>query len=196
MPNDWFRFRQFMIRQDRCAMKVGTDGVLLGSWCSAEGCRRILDAGTGTGFIALMCAQRSQAIITGIEIDLIVSNPPYFKDSLPSKNRERNFARHNTGISLDELVSSFINILEKKGKISLILPVSRFKEVNEMLREAGFCSNRIAKVASRPGDKDIRVMAEWTREGKDLEERQIYIYNEGSTEWHTTYKELTRDFYL
>ena len=51
-----FTFRQFHIEQDKCAMKVGTDGVLLGSW--AKGGKRILDIGTGTGLIALMMAQR------------------------------------------------------------------------------------------------------------------------------------------
>ncbi|MBR1400579.1 MAG: methyltransferase [Prevotella sp.] len=56
MANDFFSFRQFTVRQDRCAMKVGTDGVLLGAW--ANGGNRVLDIGTGTGLIALMMAQR------------------------------------------------------------------------------------------------------------------------------------------
>ena len=63
-----FQFRQFSIRQDRCAMKVGTDGVLLGAW--ANGGERILDIGTGTGLIAIMMAQRyPQANVVGVEID-------------------------------------------------------------------------------------------------------------------------------
>lgn len=64
-----FTFKQFEIRQDRCAMKVGTDGVLLGAWARVEHCRRILDIGTGTGLVALMAAQRSGAEVLGIDLD-------------------------------------------------------------------------------------------------------------------------------
>lgn len=65
-----FKFKQFQIHQERCAMKVGTDGVLLGAWSRAtEG--NVLDIGTGTGLIALMLAQRTQtALIDAIEIDV------------------------------------------------------------------------------------------------------------------------------
>ena len=66
-----FHFKQFSIVQDRCAMKIGTDGVLLGAWASLEhDPQSILDVGTGTGVIALMLAQRSNAeLIDALEID-------------------------------------------------------------------------------------------------------------------------------
>lgn len=54
-----FTFKQFKIEQDRCAMKVGTDGVLLGAWADVAGAKKILDIGSGTGIIAIMLAQRS-----------------------------------------------------------------------------------------------------------------------------------------
>lgn len=63
-----FTFKQFTIDQDQCAMKVGTDGVLLGAW--ADGGERILDIGMGTGLISLMMAQRfPHAHVDGVEID-------------------------------------------------------------------------------------------------------------------------------
>lgn len=70
MPNPYFQFKQFTIYQDRCSMKVGTDGVLLGAWADCSSSQNILDIGTGTGLIALMLAQRSpKAIIHAVEID-------------------------------------------------------------------------------------------------------------------------------
>lgn len=63
-----FTFKKFTVNHDLCAMKVGTDGVLLGAW--ANGGRRILDVGTGSGLIALFMAQRFQnAVITAVDID-------------------------------------------------------------------------------------------------------------------------------
>lgn len=66
-----FQFKQFTVAQDRCAMKIGTDGVLLGAWVSIKGKPySILDIGAGTGIIALQLAQRSKAeMVDAIEID-------------------------------------------------------------------------------------------------------------------------------
>lgn len=70
MPNSWFQFKQFKVNQDKTAMKVGTDGVLLGAWADVENSNQILDVGTGTGLIALMLAQRApQATVLGIDVD-------------------------------------------------------------------------------------------------------------------------------
>lgn len=65
-----FIFKQFQVGCDRSAMKLGTDGVLLGAWCDAEDVRKVLDVGTGCGVIALMVAQRNpHAVIDAVDID-------------------------------------------------------------------------------------------------------------------------------
>jgi tRNA1Val (adenine37-N6)-methyltransferase len=69
MPNPYFHFKQFTIYHDKCAMKVGTDGVLLGAWTNVDNALEILDVGTGTGLIAIMLAQRSMAMVDAVEID-------------------------------------------------------------------------------------------------------------------------------
>ena len=68
--NNYFQFKQFRIIQERSAMKVGMDGVLLGAWTDVSKAGRILDIGTGTGLIALMMAQKNNfAQIDALEVD-------------------------------------------------------------------------------------------------------------------------------
>lgn len=70
MGTQYFKFKKFTIRHDLCAMKTGTDAVLLGSWCNVFPEARVLDIGTGSGIIALMIAQREpNSTITAIDND-------------------------------------------------------------------------------------------------------------------------------
>ena len=176
MRNQFFKFKQFSVNQDNCAMKVGTDGVLLGAWCDVESAKMVLDIGTGTGLIALMIAQRTDcALIDAVEIDksayvqasgnfkdsrwcgrigvfnldfkqyvdecntkydLIVSNPPYFENSLKSSNLERTMARHTDSLSFDELLHGASMLLSESGIISLIVP----NGVDNRLGEIDYCT--------------------------------------------------------
>ena len=66
-----FKFKQFTIEHDKCAMKVGTDSIMLGSWVHTNNAQRILDIGTGSGLLSIMLAQKTQdtCLIDGIDID-------------------------------------------------------------------------------------------------------------------------------
>ena len=72
LRRDGFTFKQFFVAHDRCAMKVGTDGILLGAWAPVAGVKRILDIGSGSGLLALMLAQRTEASVTidAVELDM------------------------------------------------------------------------------------------------------------------------------
>jgi len=105
MHEDIFHFKQFTINQDRCAMKVGTDGVLLGAWVKVNGAKKILDIGTGTGLIALMLAQKSQAIIDAIDIDKDAFEQAK-KNAADSKWKNRIHVFHS---SLQEFAETFQN---------------------------------------------------------------------------------------
>ena len=69
MSNPYFDFKRFRIEQDRCSMKVGTDGVLLGAWFPMEWGKSVLDIGCGTGLVGIMAAQRGASGVTAVEID-------------------------------------------------------------------------------------------------------------------------------
>jgi len=115
MPNPYFKFKKFTVFHDQCAMKVGTDGVLLGSWADVESePKTIIDIGAGTGLIALMLAQRFEsANIEAVEIeencanqcrDNIASSP--FGDRINVHNQSiQEFAKTNSQ-KFDLLVSN------------------------------------------------------------------------------------------
>lgn len=103
MPNHWFEFKQFKIHQDKTAMKVGTDGVLIGAWTDLPSAGKVLDIGTGTGLLALMVAQRNpELLIHAIEIDESASIQA-LQNVKESKWTDRISVEH---ISFQEYVSS------------------------------------------------------------------------------------------
>ncbi len=115
MANSYFRFKQFTIEQDRSAMKVGTDGVLLGAWCNCLKARNILDVGTGTGLIALMCAQRNiYAKIDAVEIE-----PQAYQQALLNVNSSPWKQRITV---INESFQNYTNLTEVKYDIVVCNP--------------------------------------------------------------------------
>ncbi len=128
MSNDFFQFKAFTVRQGRAAMKVGTDGVLLGAWSAISGSpRRILDVGSGTGLIALMLAQRfPEASVDAVEIDHaafldseenIASSP--FSDRVKAYNNDFQSFAERCDVRYDIVVSNppyFIDAMKNPAK--------------------------------------------------------------------------------
>ena len=176
-----FFFKKFSVRQGNSAMKVNTDGVLLGAWLTLPERNdfRGLDIGTGTGVIALIVAQRltnensasnikssegknTPFLIEAIDIDrlsveeanynfsqspwknnleayeislqdlikaenhekynLIVSNPPYFIDSLKAPSARRSTARHNDELPYEVIIEAATKMLKSDGRLAIVLP--------------------------------------------------------------------------
>ena len=107
-----FQFKEFKIIQEKSAMKVGTDGVLLGSWVSSKTFDNILDIGCGTGLITLMLAQRNlKSNITGIEIDKTASQEAQLNITNSDWNKRidiihTSLQKFNTTTKFDIIVSN------------------------------------------------------------------------------------------
>lgn len=301
MANPYFSFKQFTVWQEHAAMRVGTDGVLLGAWCNvASGVSvvipdastdrrqpenvcpadpsqildssnrdqtvwddhvqdereksvcgaqngadaetkkvgRVLDIGSGTGVIALMVAQRtSNAQIDAVEpdsgscedalrnfaespwadrlhlhdvtlqeyvsryaekvqYDLIVSNPPYFVDSLKAPDPVRNAVRHAVSLPFEELLDGVKALLAEHGRFAVILPVTEGVLLEKLALERSLHCVRKCLVQTKPGVPPKRVMMEFGRKSVPLRSDLLIMETERQQEFTEEYRRLTRDFYL
>ena len=236
MSNPWFQFKQFTVWHDRCAMKVGTDGVLLGAWADLENAGSILDVGTGSGLIALMAAQRNpKANITAIDIeesaviqadenfkrspwadrliarhasleefamstemtfDAIVSNPPYFQQSLHSPDKTRTLARHTSHLSPEALLSNCCKLLSGSGTIHLILPITEGNQlVDKALEYNLFCIHKTV-VYPTPLSAPKRLLISLQTTEKPLLTDTLIIETGGRHQYSNDFTRITQSFYL
>lgn len=314
MSNDWFRFKQFTVHQSGSAMKVGTDGVLLGAWCGIHTDHlSYLDIGTGTGLIPLMLAQRVVAAkscagteraaasavcvaagsedsvsdlsvgstpatlpsgsgavadvrIDGVEIDCgsalqaarnvaespwsgmihiytadirnfacgsgsraktrcgavempdiyggmeldggwsecvkydhIVSNPPWFVDSLKSPHDGRTVARHTSSLPYGELIRCVCRMLSRQGVFSTILPYDAGRSFADMASASGLALIRRTAVSTLPGAPPKRLLMEFAFDGEEAlrcREDILTIGTGTAGGFSEEYRKLTREFYL
>ena len=237
MSNSYFKFKRFTVYQDSCAMKVGTDGTLLGAWAEVPvvpNHPRILDIGTGTGLIALMMAQRfPEAQVLGIDIDAdsvaqalenvkaspfasrinieqsdirtfhskdtfdaIVTNPPYFVDSLICPDSQRTTARHTVDLSYAELVRAAFRLLSDNGLFSLIIPIECRSQLEAEAHLTGFFPGRICLIKTTPKKTPKRCLIEFAKHlvNEFVESEGIIESKPGiRSSW---YQQLTQEFYI
>lgn len=243
MGNNYFHFKRFTVHQEGAAMKVGTDGVLIGAWARVgpeQG--RLLDIGTGTGLIALMLAQRAEgwdARIDAVEIepdsfrqarenisasawsecisvyensvqdfaaglnrsgtphyDHIVSNPPYFVDSLLPPAEGRALARHTSSLTYEELCESVSRLLAPDGIFSVIIPFENADEFTRTAEACGLFPSRKCVIYGVAGALPKRVMLEFSRKKGIPELSELAIESGDPRDFSPEYRALTCDFYL
>ena len=244
MPNDYFSFKRFTIHQDRCAMKVGTDGVLLGAlapiFTSTNECvRSVLDIGTGTGLVAIMLAQRTggNAQISAVEIDadaaeqarenasespwkievynrsiqefasentqkfdLIVSNPPFFVNSLKAPEKSRNTARHTDTLSFEDLALSAEKLLSENGRFTVIIPTPSENDFIKIANAQNLSPETIVRVIPKVGKEAKRSVITFFKSVLNNEcntkVTELVIETENRHCYSDDFKRLTADFYL
>ncbi len=235
MPNPFFRFKQFIVYHDRCAMKVGTDGVLLGAWTDISDAKTALDIGTGTGLISLMIAQRNRNItIDAIDIeidaiaqakdniknspfatqikctqcsvqefaekyekkyDIIVSNPPFFAESLKSPDNQRSLARHDDTLSINDLLKASAKLLNNNGKLSLIYPYEYKRAILDIAKLNNLFINKATNVYPTSSSQPKRILLEISKNQTSIQENSLTI-EESRHIYSDEFTELVKDFYL
>ena len=231
-----FKFKQFTIQQDRCAMKVGTDGVLLGAATTLKNQpNSILDIGSGTGLIALMLAQRSEAeTIDAIELDenafeqcvenfeasewsdrlfcyhapfqafygemdetydLIVSNPPFFKERVTSGDNARDHARQNHALPFSELFKGVKNLLHSEGVFSMITPFDSEEHVLALAKTFGLFPFERLHVKGSPDVPVKRSIIQFGFNRTVVATQELTIETQRHR-YTPAYIDLTKDFYL
>jgi len=234
MPNKPFRFKQFDIYQDRSAMKVGTDAILLSVWARVAGVLDILDVGTGTGILALMSAQRNtKAIVEAVEIDnasaedaalnfsispysdriflhtcdfldfntartydLIISNPPYFSNSIRASDPSRSAARHDDSLPSAAFLEKCAVLLKEHGTVAVIFPKLQLEKWETEARLHGFFPVRICHVYTLPHKDSQRVMVEYKKKETEEVEMESILIEKSPGQYSDQFKAITREFFL
>ena len=229
-----FHFKFFSIKQEQSAMKVGTDGVLLGAWIKPSSYpHQILEIGTGTGLVAIMLAQRfTRSQIQAIDIDqasaeealfntktspwserlnithcalqdynpsnkydLIVSNPPYFRNTTLPNDKSRAKARNNLTLSLEYLIERSYDLLLENGELALIVPYNEFETIQSLAVKFNFYIRKLCKVKGNHQRPIKRLLIILSKNKDVLEENGLTI--EYSRHNYTEeYRDLCKDFYL
>ncbi|RZA02400.1 MAG: methyltransferase domain-containing protein [Sphingobacteriaceae bacterium] len=230
-----FHFKQFSIDQTGCAMKINTDGVLLGALADADEPEHILDIGTGTGVIALMLAQRfANAMVDAVEIDktaahtardnfqnskfadrlhlfahdfesyfsnhpqkkydLVVSNPPFYINSLESPEAKKNTAKHADGDFFDSLVKSVSKHLSETGTFWLILPLDTAELVKTIAQQNNLYLQKVIAIKSYPDSVPHREILVFGLNDVKAPDEEFVIYREQKV-YSDSYVNKLRDFF-
>jgi tRNA1Val (adenine37-N6)-methyltransferase len=235
MANNYFKFKQFTVHQEHAPFKITTDSVMLGAWAQLEGSKNVLDIGAGTGILALMVAQRTDAHIVTVEpepgsymqaglnisdspwhkritlinttvqnyfpasgllFDAVITNPPFFVDSLPNPDAGKAMARHSLTLSFRELLEAVLRLMTLSGALHLVLPVIEAEKFIEMAGPIGLHCQRMLIVRPTPAIPPSRVLMTLRSEKTSVEESTIVIEKGGRHHYSDEYVSLTKDFYL
>lgn len=227
-----FTFKHFHVDHSRCAMKVGTDAIMLGAWVNINDVSNVVDVGAGTGILSLIVAQRNTgAKLTALEIepacavqaaenfknspwhdrtqcfevdartwqceqkfDLLISNPPYFANSLKAENKVRSIARHTDSLGLEDIIDLWNRVGATESTFALVLPYSYLNQIEELCSQHGFSIWRRLDVKAKASTEPNRLLVQLSREQKTTERDELVVH--GDKGYTDRYKQLTKDLYI
>ena len=230
-----FRFKQFSVDQSGCAMKINTDGVLLGAMANGLMPETILDIGTGTGVIALMMAQRfPHASIDAVELDtpaaetagknfsrsafsrrltlypvsfeayftihpdrvydLIISNPPFYINSLQANGYQKNIAKHADGSFFEQLIKTVAQHLTPTGQCWLVLPEPTAALVKLLAQQYHLRKIHTVYIHSFTHSNAHRQIVVLSPTETKIVDRRFVIYDEPKV-YSSQYQECLKDFF-
>ncbi len=216
-------------------MKVGTDAMLLGAWTETSlNDRRILDVGCGSGIIALMLAQRSEALVDAIDVDkasvqeaaenfrrspwtgrltaihgslaqfaamhpgqydLVVSNPPFFQNSMPAADPRLTLAKHNVQLGLEDFVRFAALLLNPEGRLLVILPVNESRRMLPEAENHGLYIRSRLSIIPRAGKPANRMILEFLKSDPDEVVFDTIVLRDENGQFSPAYKMLTRAYH-
>lgn len=230
-----FKFKQFQVDQSGCAMKINTDGVLLGALAGYGAPKTMLDIGTGTGVIAMMMVQRfPDAVVDAVEIDtaaaetagknfqnsdlsqklhiypmgfegyfqtyperkydLIITNPPFYINSLEATGAKKNLAKHADGFFFEYLIKTIAAQLTANGACWLVLPIPTATLVKQLALMSGLFVRQIITIHSfADSDAHREIISLGLSETKSVPGK--FIIYDAPKVYSEQYRECLRDFF-
>lgn len=128
-------------------------------------------------------------------LDLIISNPPFFRQSLKNEKEHKVKARHQESFSMESFAKFCYNSLDKNGKVALIYPSSDLEYLTQVFKEGQLYLNRICFVKPKESKPINRVMVEFSEENNVLTKESLVIRKEDNS-YTQPYIDLTKDYYL
>ena len=255
-------------------MKVCTDACILGAYVEVQNTKTILDIGTGTGLLALMLAQRSQAVIDAVEIDqdaylqavgnisaskfqsriniynqpiqnfksnspissnnkkaptfdipkidnkkapkfdiqhskidipkidipqygLIISNPPFYQNSLQSPDKQTNKALHATTLTFDELIDNVIRLLQPDGRFVVLLPPFETEQLQAIAQKKALSLSKKLLIKHNSQKPVFRIISTFERNPiYEYQEDTLIIHENDSKSYSDKFQNLLRDYYI
>lgn len=131
---------------------------------------------------------------TGIKYSLVVSNPPFFSNSLLSGDERKDAARHTVNLSPAELIACSVKLLAEKGKMDFVLPADKEKEIKNEAAKYGFYTERICHVRYNPEKPVKRILIEFSKDAGKAMEEELCI-RDNNEQFTPEYVKLTKEFY-